>query len=198
MKPSSKRGAAGTTAVCGPASKSPAVGTTAPSPTSKRTARPWIVPSMISGRSSAWVRNSRRRGAKPLTWMTRSVNLAGQLFRAAFEQQLAFVEEIDPLAVFGFVEIGGGPQDPDAFAGQLFDHRPQLAAGDRIDAHSRLVEQHQFRRAHQRAGQPQLLLHPAGEIARQSRFWKRARSVNSSSRAKVSSRSSFGKARSSA
>ncbi len=45
---------------------------------------------------------------------------------------------------------------------------PQVAARDRIDAERRLVEEQQLGLVDQRAGQAQLLLHPAGQLARQA------------------------------
>ena len=91
----------------------------------------------------------------------------GKVARRPLEQQPAVIQQIDAVALLGFVEIGGGPQYADAFAGQFLHHRPQFAARDRVYAHARFVEQHQLRRADQRAGQAQLLLHPARKPARQ-------------------------------
>ena len=50
---------------------------------------------------------------------------------------------------------------------------PQLPPRQRIDADARLVEQQQVRGSHQRAGQAQLLLHAAGELARGPRGERR-------------------------
>ncbi len=46
-------------------------------------------------------------------------------------------------------------------------HLPQFTAGNRVHADAGFIQQQHLRFAHQRAGQPQFLLHPAGELARQ-------------------------------
>jgi hypothetical protein len=45
------------------------------------------------------------------------------------------------------------------------DQLPELAARKWIDAGGRFVQNEQFRVVNQRAAQPQLLLHAAGELA---------------------------------
>ncbi len=72
---------------------------------------------------------------------------------------------------------------------QLADHRPQLAARDRIDADARLVEQQQPRACATSAqARPSFCFMPPDSLPA-SRSWKRARSVKSSRRSKVASRS---------
>ncbi len=80
-------------------------------------------------------------------------------------EQLAFVHQQHVAALFRFVEVGGAPEDQHPVARQLVHHLPQLAAGNRVHAHAGLIQQQNFRLAHERTGQPQLLLHPAGELA---------------------------------
>ena len=71
------------------------------------------------------------------------------------------------VAPLGLVQIGGGDEDRHLLAEQLVKDPPEVAARDGIDAVGRLVEKQDPRRVDQRAGQPELLLHPAGEVARQ-------------------------------
>ena len=87
--------------------------------------------------------------------------------RLALIKQFTLVHQQHVPALFGFVEVGGAPEDQHPVARQLVHHLPQLAARNRIHADAGLVQQQHLRLAHQRAGQPQLLLHPAGELARQ-------------------------------
>jgi hypothetical protein len=72
-------------------------------------------------------------------------------------------------AALGLVEIRCAPDDGDAVRDKLLHHAPQLAPRNRIDADARFVEQQDARRPHQRAGEPELLLHaarkPSGEPA---------------------------------
>ncbi len=91
----------------------------------------------------------------------------GQGGGLALIQQLPFVEQQHVAALLGFIKIGGTPEDQHPFARQLVHHLPQLAAGNRIHADAGFIQQQHFRFAHQGTGQAQLLLHPAGELARQ-------------------------------
>ncbi|OIQ66823.1 hypothetical protein GALL_516040 [mine drainage metagenome] len=67
--------------------------------------------------------------------------------------------------MLGLVEVGGADQHAGAVLAHALDDRPQLAPRNRVDAHRRLVEQQQPRRAQQHAGQAELLLHAAGQGA---------------------------------
>ena len=87
--------------------------------------------------------------------------------RLALIKQFAFVHQQHVPALFRFVEVGGAPEDQHSVARQLVHHLPQFAARNGVYADAGLVQQQHFRLANQRAGQPQLLLHPAGELARQ-------------------------------
>ena len=90
-----------------------------------------------------------------------------QLGRFALIEQFAFIHQQHVAALFCFVEVGGAPEDQHPVTRQLVHHLPQLAAGNRVHAHAGFIQQEHLRFAHQRAGQPQLLLHPAGKFARQ-------------------------------
>ena len=82
---------------------------------------------------------------------------------------LPSMQHDDVLAAVGFIQIRRAQQHGQPLlVHELQNDLPQFAARQRIDADGRLVEQQQFRRADQRAGQPQLLLHAAGELARQA------------------------------
>ncbi len=102
------------------------------------------------------------------------VGAPGQLLAEAggrtVAEQLAFVQQHHLAAALRLVEVGGAEHDAHRlFPHQAVDDRPQLAARHRVDADGRLVEQQQARRAHQRAGQAELLLHAAGQAAGQAR-----------------------------
>ena len=73
-------------------------------------------------------------------------------------------------AAFCLVEVGCAHQHRLAFlVNQLQNDLPQLLPRHRIDADGRLIEQQQFGRPYQRAGQPQFLLHAPRKPAGQSR-----------------------------
>ena len=79
-----------------------------------------------------------------------------------FGQHLALVQHHDVVAARGLVQIGGAEQHRHALvAHQAADDVPQFAPGERIDADGGLVQQKQIGRAHQGAGEPQLLFHAA-------------------------------------
>ena len=91
----------------------------------------------------------------------------GQFARRPGMEQLALVQQIDDVAPFGLVEISGGPKHADAFADQILYHVPQFAPRHRVDADAGLVEQQQLWLLQQGAGEAELLLHAAGELAGQ-------------------------------
>ena len=96
-----------------------------------------------------------------------------ELVRRRVGQQLALVQQQHAAAPRGLVQIGGGPHHGHAVRTAFLQHgrddRPEFAARHRIDADRRLVQQQQPRTREQRAGQAELLLHPAGELAGQAR-----------------------------
>ncbi len=83
------------------------------------------------------------------------------------------MDQPHPVAAVGLVEIGGGDEDGYPFSQELVEDAPEVAARHRIDAIGRLVEEEDLRRVDQGAGKAELLLHPAGEIARLAPFERR-------------------------
>ncbi len=90
--------------------------------------------------------------------------------RRAAGQQPALMDQGQAIAALGLVEIGRGDEDRHLLAQQLVEDPPEVAARDGIDAVGRLVQEQHPRRVDQRAGQAELLLHAAGEVARQAAF----------------------------
>src|SRR3546814_12215593 len=64
--------------------------------------------------------------------------------------------------------MGGRPAYGHPSVGQRLHHAPQILTADRIDTDTRFIEQQDSRPGHQCAGETQLLLHAAGELARQA------------------------------
>ena len=85
----------------------------------------------------------------------------GQLLRRPGKQHAATVQHDHAGAALGLIQIGGRPHHRHAVLTQILHHTPQLAARLRVNAHPRLVEQQQTRRAQQGTGNAQLLLHAA-------------------------------------
>src|SRR3546814_20468369 len=88
---------------------------------------------------------------------------SSDLRRFAAEEKTNLVEEEDGIATLRLVEIGGGPDDADALSRQGLHHGPEFPPRDRVDADARLVQEQQGRRPQERAGEPELLLHAAGQ-----------------------------------
>ena len=87
---------------------------------------------------------------------------AAHIFRPALRQHLAVVQHDDVPTRLGLVQVRRAQQHGEVLiVDQLEDDLPQVAPRERIDADGGLVQQQQFRRADQRAGEPQLLLHAA-------------------------------------
>ncbi|SHS05369.1 Uncharacterised protein [Mycobacteroides abscessus subsp. abscessus] len=122
---------------------------------------------------------SRRRGEK-----AQALGRLAQGLRRALREQRAAVQHVDLRAMLRFVEVGGADQHAEPrLLDQLLDDLPQLAARQRIHAHGRFVQQQQVGRAHQGAGQPQLLLHAARQLA--GRPLGKARQVGHGQQARV-------------
>jgi hypothetical protein len=84
------------------------------------------------------------------------------------------------LEALGFFHVGCGHdhRHAGALGAQGLDQRPELAARERIDARRGLIEDQQVGVVHERAAQPKLLLHPAGELARRAfAKWRQAGGV---------------------
>ena len=89
-----------------------------------------------------------------------------KLARRAFADEAATAQEADPRAARRLVHIGRADQHGDLLlAQQRDDEPPEVLPGDRVDARGRLVQEQDARPVDQCQGQPQLLLHPAGELA---------------------------------
>ncbi|MNJ47746.1 hypothetical protein D3C77_429130 [compost metagenome] len=86
--------------------------------------------------------------------------------RGAAGAHLAVRHQQHVIAQLGLIEVGGAPEHRHASLGQLAHHLPEGAAGDGIDPDPGLVQQQHVGSAEQGAGQPQLLFHPARELAR--------------------------------
>jgi hypothetical protein len=76
-------------------------------------------------------------------------------------EELAFVEQRDPVASLRFVQVRRAHEDRDALLQELGEQLPELAPRHRIDTRRRLVEQDHARLVDQRAGERELLLHAA-------------------------------------
>ena len=98
----------------------------------------------------------------------RAVHQPLDLLGRAAGQQLPLVDQGQAVAPLGFVQVGGGDEDRDPLPQQLVKDPPEVAARDGVHAVGRLVEEQDLRRVDQGAGQAELLLHPPGEIARQT------------------------------
>ena len=91
-----------------------------------------------------------------------------ELFWCAGLEETAAVEHVDRLAKRRFLHVGRADEHRQMLlAHELLQDLPELAARQWVDADSRLVEQQQLRRAHERASKAELLLHAAGELARE-------------------------------
>ena len=88
-----------------------------------------------------------------------------QLGDGADGDELRHIDVADAAATFGFVHVMRGDEEGDALAGELEEQIPQRAAGDRIDAGGGLVEEDDFRRVNDGAGEGEPLFPPAGELA---------------------------------
>ena len=86
----------------------------------------------------------------------------------ARRQDAPRVHQANVVAELGLVQVGRAPHDGHATPGQFAYHAPQLAPGDGIHAHAGLVQKQHLGRPQEAAGQPQLLFHAAGELARQT------------------------------
>ncbi len=102
-----------------------------------------------------------------------SLERGEELGRRSLRQQPALMQQQHVAAAGRLVEIGGGPHDGHSVGPPFLQHRgndrPQIPARCGIHTDRRLVEQQQPRPRQQRAGQTELLLHPAGKLAGQTR-----------------------------
>ena len=77
------------------------------------------------------------------------------------------VEEEQPIEPLGLVEIGGADDGADSASDHLVHHEPQVAARDRVHSERGLVQEEEPGLVDEGAGEPELLLHPPGELPRE-------------------------------
>ena len=112
-------------------------------------------------------RTQEREGAGELRRVHREHRAAlgpgppGQLGRAAEPDEAPFVHEAQTIAVRGLVHVVGGDQHRDpVLVGQQVHEIPELAAGERVHARGRLVEEQHAGLVQDRAGEGEPLAHP--------------------------------------
>ena len=84
--------------------------------------------------------------------------------RALGGHEPARVHEPDPAGPLRLVQVGGGHHDGDAFAQELGEDDPELAAGNRIHARGGLVQEDDAGPVDEGAGQGELLFHASGQL----------------------------------
>src|SRR6185503_17526776 len=77
------------------------------------------------------------------------------------------MDQRDPMAALGFVQVVRRDQDRDAGVRQRVDEPPELAARQRIDAPRRLVEKEDRRFVENRAAEREPLTPAAGQVTRE-------------------------------
>jgi len=92
-----------------------------------------------------------------------------QRARIVAREQLSAMHQADARAAFRFVEVRCADNDGRALQVNLGHQVPELAATHRVNAGRRFVEQEHARRVHQRGGEREFFLHPAGEMTREAR-----------------------------
>src|SRR5208283_328227 len=85
--------------------------------------------------------------------------------RLVHEEQPSFIHEPDPRASLCLVEVGCRDEDGDPLPQQVIEDPPEIAPRHRVDASCWLVEKEDFRGMDEGTGEPQLLLHPPGQVA---------------------------------
>ena len=91
--------------------------------------------------------------------------LDDQLLRRAHRDRAAVRHDRHAVGEpLGLLDVVGRHQDRRALGAQPVDQRPQLLAHLRVEADGRLVEQHEPRPVHERAGDQQPAAHAAGEL----------------------------------
>ena len=78
------------------------------------------------------------------------------------------VDQADAVTALRLVQVGGGHQDRDGLTGEAGQHVPELATGHRVHPRGGFIQQQHLRPVDQGAAEGQLLLHAAGEPARQT------------------------------
>src|SRR5229473_5066398 len=80
---------------------------------------------------------------------------------SAVGDEAAVIDVGDVAAALGFVHVVRGDEKRDAVAGEFEEEVPELAAGDRVDAGSGLIEEQELRFVQHGAAEGQTLLPPA-------------------------------------
>ena len=83
------------------------------------------------------------------------------VFRRVAAYDFAVLQETEPLAAHGFVHVGSGCDDGDAFGFQQVQHSPEFHPRDRVHAGSGFVQKQDLGGVDQGAAECQLLFHPA-------------------------------------
>ena len=148
----------------------------------RRGAGPWIADEAYG--TSPWhgVRDQRRcidqSRLQHARWLSgrgighegQAIGPMGQFRRRSLGQHPALAHHVHPGTAFGLVHVGRVDHHAQPFTPhQLQQDLPQVTTRQRVHPHAGLVQQQQGRRTHQRAGQAQLLLHPARELAGRTR-----------------------------
>jgi hypothetical protein len=93
-----------------------------------------------------------------------AADLAGQCLGRAERHQVAFIQDGQPVAAFGFFHQVGGHDDGDALLiAQDLQVLPKIAPGARIEAGGGLVEQQNLGMMKQTLGKLDAPLHASGE-----------------------------------
>src|SRR5262245_1336455 len=85
--------------------------------------------------------------------------------RGALRDHLTGDHEPQPITLFSLFQVVGGDQDRRTLVGELVDHGPEGAPGDRIHARCRLIEEEDARLVHNRRAESHALLPPAWQAA---------------------------------
>ncbi len=86
--------------------------------------------------------------------------------RPPFARDPALLQRADAVAALRLLHVGRRDHDRHAVRAHAFEQLPEGAARQGIDARGGLVEEHDARPAHERAGQRELLHHPARQLRR--------------------------------
>ena len=85
-------------------------------------------------------------------------------------QRAAVLQQDEAVEALGLVHVGGAHHHRGAARHHLVHDEPQVAARDRVHAEGGLVEQQDRGFVHQAAGEGELLLHPARQLAGKARL----------------------------
>ena len=118
-----------------------------------------------SSRSTTATARSQVGAVGELDLQRRAADRRLELVGRAERDGPAAVDDLDPVGeLVGLVEVLRGQQHGAALADQLADGLPHLAAGARVEAGGRLVQEDQRRPGDQAGGQVEPAAHAAGEV----------------------------------